>query len=61
MPETPSLAASKDQSERARLIEALSELYNLLESYAPVWYTEAHREKVMAALRPVLEQGRTSL
>jgi len=33
--------------------EALRMLYELLESYAPVWYTEEHHEKAEAALRSV--------
>jgi hypothetical protein len=50
------LATSKEQSERALLIEALSELYNLLEHYAPAWYTQAHHEKAEAALRAVQQE-----
>ena len=34
-----------------RLREALSDLYRLLEEYAPSWYTEQYREKAQAALR----------
>ena len=30
--------------------EALIELFDLLEEYAPVWYTEAHRERALAAM-----------
>jgi hypothetical protein len=40
-----------------KLVEALMELRDLLEEYAPVWYTEEHREKVMSALR-MAEQAR---
>jgi len=36
-----------------QLREALKMLYDLLEDYAPVWYTEEHHEKVRAALRLV--------
>lgn len=43
--------ARKEQLERDQLIEALSELYSLLERYAPAWYTRAHHEKAQAALR----------
>jgi len=38
--------------EPARLVDALSELHDLLEAYAPSWYTEEHHDKVMAVLRP---------
>ena len=39
--------------DRGRLVEALSELHDLLEEYAPYWYTEEHHEKAMAALHPL--------
>ena len=35
--------------------EAFRELFNLLEQYAPVWYTEDHHNRAVAALR-VLEE-----
>ncbi len=38
--------------ERTRLVEVLSELCNLLEEYAPSWYTEKHHRKTESALRP---------
>lgn len=34
-----------------RVREALSDLYRLLEEYAPSWYTEEYREKAQAALQ----------
>ena len=34
-----------------QLQEALKLLYELLEAYAPVWYTEEHHKKAEAALR----------
>jgi hypothetical protein len=37
-------------SERTNLIEALSDLHNLLEQYAPAWYTEEHHRKAESAL-----------
>lgn len=39
----------------ALLVEALSDLYHLLEEYAPTWYTEEHQKKAEIALRPVKE------
>ena len=39
-------------SQRKLLVEALSELRNLLEEYAPSWYTEKHHRKAESALRP---------
>jgi hypothetical protein len=34
-----------------KLREALKMLYDLLEEYAPLWYTEEFRDKAQAALR----------
>jgi len=31
--------------------DALLELYELLETYAPSWYTEGHHDRVESALR----------
>jgi hypothetical protein len=39
-------------SERTRLIDALSELCDLLEEYAPSWYTEEHHLMAESALYP---------
>ena len=38
-------------AEVLELREALKMLYDLLEGYAPPWYTEEHRDKAEAALR----------
>jgi len=43
---------SETELDRARLVDVLSELQNLLEQYAPSWYTERHHEKALAALQP---------
>ena len=43
---------SETELDRARLVDVLSELQNLLEEYAPSWYTEKHHEKALAALQP---------
>jgi hypothetical protein len=32
-------------------LEVLLQLFNLLEQYAPIWYTEEHRNRAVAALR----------
>jgi hypothetical protein len=34
-----------------RVSDTLSELHDLFENFAPVWYTEHHRKKVESALR----------
>ena len=43
--------------ELAGVAEVLRELFNLLEQYAPTWYTEEHHNRAVAALR-VLEESR---
>jgi len=40
-------------AEVLKLREALKILYDLLEEYAPSWYTEEHHDKAEAALRSV--------
>jgi hypothetical protein len=37
----------------ARATGALAELYELLEKYAPTWYTQSHHEKAESTLRLV--------
>jgi len=44
---------SEVELDRARLAEALSELHDLLEEYAPSWYTQEHHEKATTALHPL--------
>lgn len=39
------------QLHSAKVAEVLRELFNLLEEYAPVWYTEEHRDRAVAVLR----------
>ena len=43
--------------ELAGVAEVLRELFNLLEQYAPTWYTEEHHNRAVGALR-VLEASR---
>jgi len=38
--------------DRDRLIEVLSELRNLLDEYAPSWYTEKRHQEIESALHP---------
>ena len=46
-----SLDDAKHRSEEVRqLREALKMLYDLLEDYAPAWYTQEHHDKAEAAL-----------
>lgn len=45
--------STEPSHDRAVLMEALSELHDLLEEYAPSWYTEEHYKKVMSALHPL--------
>jgi hypothetical protein len=43
------------QPQLASVIEAFRELFNLLEEYAPPWYTEEHHNRAVAALRALEE------
>jgi hypothetical protein len=42
--------AERRAAEVVKLREALKMLYDLLEDYAPSWYTEEHHDKAEAAL-----------
>ena len=41
---------NRPETERDHLIDALSDLHNLLEDFSPSWYTERYRNKAEAAL-----------
>jgi len=43
--------ASEMRLELRHLANALAEVYELLEDYAPTWYTSHHQERVESALR----------
>jgi hypothetical protein len=45
---------NKEQPQAANPSDMLVELFELLEDYAPLWYTEQHHNRALAALR-VLE------
>ena len=45
------------QAQFALFVEAFREMFNLLEEYAPTWYTEAHHNRAVDALRG-LEESR---
>jgi hypothetical protein len=45
------LDASSTAEVRAKTAEALTQLQDLLELYAPAWYTQGHHERAEAALR----------
>jgi hypothetical protein len=38
------------QDNQKKLVAALQMLFDLVEEYAPRWYTQQHRDKAMAAL-----------
>lgn len=42
----------ENPSKSTRVLEALSDLHELLEEYAPSWYTEEHHRKAESALHP---------
>jgi hypothetical protein len=54
-PDSSELLSYKPETEldRTRLVDLLAELQDLLEQYAPAWYTEEHHEKAIAALQPL--------
>jgi len=41
-----------------KLVKALHHLFNLLERYAPSWYTEEHHDTASAALSATLDTNR---
>jgi len=50
-------ALSEMEHQKARLATALRELYDVLESHAPQWYTQEHHLRAESALR---QGGRAS-
>ena len=50
LPKRSPAALARDR-ERARLSDALGELQDLLEQYAPPWYTRANQRKAQSARR----------
>ena len=44
-------ALSEKGHQNARLTKALRKLYDILESHAPRWYTQAHHKRAESALR----------
>jgi hypothetical protein len=40
----------RSKTDRSRLLDTLRTLYDLLEQYAPSWYTQQHHDKAAAAL-----------
>ena len=48
------------EAERAHLIDALSDLHNLLEDFSPTWYTQRYRDKAESALHVEKKQLVTS-
>ena len=45
------------EAQSVYVAEVFRELFNLLEQYAPTWYTEEHHKRAVAALR-LLEEDR---
>jgi hypothetical protein len=54
------MVRNRAQSESANPKEVLGELFDLLEEYAPTWYTNEHRNRALSALRR-LQEPRTML
>ncbi len=55
-----SSAENCGDTERAQLIDALSDLHNLLEDFSPTWYTQRFRDKAESALHVKKKQLITS-
>ena len=51
------MSDSASPAQLESIAEAFRESFNLLEQYAPVWYTEEHHNSAVAALR-LLEEFR---
>ena len=45
------------QAQFAFFVQVFREMFNLLEEHAPLWYTEQHHTRAVAALR-VLQESR---
>jgi hypothetical protein len=43
----------KTELDRTSLVEALSDLRNLLEDYSPTWYTQEHKQRLDSALHEI--------
>ena len=43
-------SVSEMERDRVLLTKVLTEIYELLEEYAPPWYTQQHHDRVKAAL-----------
>jgi hypothetical protein len=41
------------QDNQKKLVAALQMLFDMLEEYAPRWYTQQHRDKAIAALASI--------
>jgi len=46
-----SKSTSEMELRLTQVADALAQLYDLLEQYAPVWYTREHHERAESALR----------
>jgi len=50
-PESLEHEVAELRKHQKQLLSALRLLFDLLEAYAPSWYTEEHHKKALAALR----------
>jgi hypothetical protein len=46
----------RTQQEQKQLLDALKMLFDLLEEYAPTWYTEEHHRQALSALEASAER-----
>jgi hypothetical protein len=52
--------SSPDQCKAASASGVLRELFELLEDYAPAWYTEEHHKRATAALSEIVPRAAAS-
>jgi prephenate dehydrogenase len=52
---THPMVRNHTQMESANPKEVLGELFDLLEEYAPTWYTDEHHDRALSALRALRE------
>jgi hypothetical protein len=55
-PHSVSTGSSEDTERIPTTREVLQELFQLLEEYAPTWYTEEHHNRAVAALQGAHEE-----
>jgi hypothetical protein len=50
--------SNRSRQEQEEVLDALKMLFDLLEEYAPAWYTEEHHRQALSALEASAERRR---